>query len=51
LTAFSRFKKDKQTLSTWLLKQGLWLILAELMVVKLAWFFKLDYATIVLQVI
>ncbi len=44
-------QKDKQTLSIWLLKRGLWLVVAELTVIKLAWFFKLDYATIVLQVI
>jgi uncharacterized membrane protein len=41
----------KQALSTWLLKRGLWLLIAEFTIIKLAWMFKLDYSTILLQVI
>jgi len=44
-------RKGKKQLSKWLLKRGVWLIIAELTIIKLAWFFKLDYSTIVLQVI
>lgn len=42
---------DKKSLSIWLLKRGLWLVVAELTVIKLAWMFKLDYSTMLLQVI
>ncbi|RYC52464.1 DUF1624 domain-containing protein [Flagellimonas olearia] len=41
----------KKALSTWLLKRGLWLLIAEFTIIKLAWMFKLDYSTILLQVI
>jgi uncharacterized membrane protein len=44
-------RRDKKSLSIWLLKRGLWLVIAELTVIKLAWMFKLDYSTILLQVI
>jgi uncharacterized membrane protein len=44
-------RSDKRALSTWLLKRGVWLIIAELTIIKLAWFFKLDYTTNLLQVI
>jgi uncharacterized membrane protein len=42
---------NKKSLSIWLLKRGIWLIIAELTIIKLAWMFKLDYSTILLQVI
>ena len=42
---------DKKSLSIWLLKRGLWLVIAELTIIKLAWMFKLDFSTILLQVI
>ena len=41
----------KKALSIWLLKRGLWLVIAELTIIKMAWMFKLDYSSIVLQVI
>ncbi|MBO0320905.1 DUF1624 domain-containing protein [Muricauda sp. CAU 1633] len=44
-------RQDKKSLSIWLLKRGLWLVVAELTIIKLAWMFKLDYSTILLQVI
>ncbi len=44
-------RRDKKSLSVWLLKRGLWLVIAELTVIKLAWMFKLDYSIILLQVI
>lgn len=44
-------RRDKKSLSIWLLKRGLWLVVAELTIIKLAWMFKLDYSTILLQVI
>lgn len=44
-------RRDKKSLSIWLVKRGLWLIFAELTIIKLAWMFKLDYSTILLQVI
>ncbi|WP_067029809.1 DUF1624 domain-containing protein [Allomuricauda sp. CP2A] len=44
-------RRDKKSLSIWLLKRGLWLVIAELTIIKLAWMFKLDYSTILLQVI
>ena len=34
-----------------LLKRGLWLIIAEFTIIKLAWMFKLDYLGVLLQVI
>lgn len=44
-------RRDKKSLSTWLLKRGIWLVFAELTIIKLAWYFKLDYSTTLLQVI
>ena len=44
-------RRDKKSLSIWLIKRGTWLIVAELTIIKLAWFFKLDYSTVLLQVI
>ena len=44
-------RRSKKKLSIWLLKRGIWLIIAELTIIKLAWFFKLDYSAILLQVI
>lgn len=44
-------RRDKKSLSVWLLKRGVWLVIAELTIIKLAWMFKLDYSSIVLQVI
>lgn len=44
-------RRDKKSLSIWLLKRGLWLLIAELTFIKLAWMFQLDYTTTLLQVI
>jgi uncharacterized membrane protein len=44
-------RRDKKSLSQWLLKRGVWLIIVELSIIKLAWMFKLDYSIILLQVI
>ncbi|MCL6266755.1 DUF1624 domain-containing protein [Flagellimonas myxillae] len=44
-------RRDKKSLSKWLLKRGLWLVIAEITIIKLAWMFKLDYSGILLQVI
>ena len=44
-------RRDKKSLCIWLIKRGGWLIVAELTIIKLAWFFKLDYSTVLLQVI
>ncbi len=44
-------RRGKKSLSIWLLKRGLWLVLAELTIIKLAWMFKLDYSIVLLQVI
>ena len=44
-------RRDKKSLSIWLLKRGIWLVIAELTIIKLAWMFKLDYTSILLQVI
>ena len=44
-------RRDKKSLSIWLLKRGLWLIIAEFTIIKLAWMFKLDYSGVLLQVI
>ncbi len=44
-------RMDKNSLSKWLLKRGVWLILLELTVLKFAWFFKFDVSYIFLQVI
>lgn len=42
---------SKKELSTWLLKRGVWLIIVELTIMKLAWNFNLNFSVIVLQVI
>jgi uncharacterized membrane protein len=44
-------RRDKKSLSVWLIKRGIWLVFTELTVVKFAWMFKLDYSTTILQVI
>jgi uncharacterized membrane protein len=44
-------KHGKKYLSGWLIKRGLWLILLEVTVIKLAWTFQLDYSFTFLQVI
>ena len=44
-------RRDKKSLSIWLLKRGVWLIFTELTVVKFAWMFKLDYSTTIIMVI
>ena len=44
-------KKDKKSLSIWLLKRGIWLVIVELTIVKFAWFFQLDFTNIIVAVI
>lgn len=44
-------RRNKKSLSIWLLKRGLWLILAEITIIKFAWTFKLDFSILILQVI
>jgi uncharacterized membrane protein len=44
-------RKSGKSLSVWLLKRGLWLVIAELTIIKFAWTFALDYSTILIQVI
>ncbi len=44
-------RRNKKELSIWLFKRGLWLIIVELTIMKLAWNFKLDYSYLELQVI
>ena len=44
-------KRDKKSLSTWLLKRGIWLIIAEFTIIKFAWYFQLDFTDNLLQVI
>ena len=43
--------QNRNSLSSWLLKRGFWLIFAEITIIKLAWYFKLDYSFIDLAVI
>jgi len=42
---------SKKELSIWLLKRGIWLVIAELTIIKFAWFFKLDYSSTLIMVI
>ncbi len=44
-------RRSKKELSIWLLKRGIWLVIAEVTIIKFAWMFKLDFSTVVLQVI
>lgn len=44
-------RRDKKSLSIWLLKRGLWLVFVEFTIIKLAWFFKLDYSVLLFMVI
>ena len=44
-------RRNKKFLSAWLLKRGLWLVFAEITIIKFAWTFKLDYSIIMFQVI
>lgn len=44
-------KKDKKTLSLWLLKRGFWLVLLELTLIKFAWTFNPDYSYFELSVL
>lgn len=48
---FVQQRRSRQFLSGWLLKRGVWLIIAELTIIKLAWTFQLDYSAIIFQVI
>jgi uncharacterized membrane protein len=42
---------SKKELSTWLLKRGVWLIIVELTIIKLGWYFNLDFSEVALMVI
>lgn len=44
-------RRDKKSLSVWLLKRGLWLVVVEFTIIKLAWFFKLDFSVLLFMVI
>lgn len=44
-------RKDKKSLTKWLLKRGVWLIVVELTIIKFGWFFNLDFSSVLLQVI
>lgn len=44
-------RKSKGELATWLLKRGIWLIIAEFTIIKFGWFFKLDFGYFTLMVI
>ncbi|MGB5461509.1 MAG: heparan-alpha-glucosaminide N-acetyltransferase domain-containing protein [Eudoraea sp.] len=44
-------RRDKKSLSVWLLKRGIWLVIVEFTIIKLAWFFKLDYSVVLFMVI
>lgn len=44
-------KRNKPSLSKWLLKRGVWLVFVELTIVKFAWFFQLDYTNLLIMVI
>jgi uncharacterized membrane protein len=44
-------RRDKKSLSVWLLKRGFWLVFVEFTIIKLAWFFKLDFSVLLFMVI
>jgi uncharacterized membrane protein len=44
-------RMTKKELSMWLLKRGIWLVIAEFSIVKLGWFFKLDFSSLFFGVI
>lgn len=44
-------RKTKGELSSWLVKRGLWLIIAEITLLKFGWLFQLNMTTLTLQVI
>jgi uncharacterized membrane protein len=44
-------RMSKNELSMWLLKRGIWLVIAEFSIVKLGWFFKLDFSSLFFGVI
>lgn len=44
-------RRTKKELTTWLLKRGVWLIITELTIIKLAWHFQLDFSFNLLGVI
>lgn len=48
---FVGMNRSRKELSVWLLKRGLWLVVAEITIIKLAWTFKLDYSVLFVQVI
>ncbi len=48
---FVGISKGKNTLSTWLIKRGIWLVIAEITIVKFGWYFKLNYSFLDLAVI
>ena len=48
---FVGLRKDKKSLSIWLLKRGLWLVIVEFTIIKLGWFFKLDFTVLLFMVI
>ncbi|XOV93698.1 MAG: DUF1624 domain-containing protein [Bacteroidota bacterium] len=44
-------RRGTKSLSIWLVKRGIWLIIAELTIIKFAWMFKLNFSMLILQVI
>lgn len=44
-------RRDKKSLSVWLLKRGFWLVFVEFTIIKFAWFFKLDFSVLLFMVI
>jgi uncharacterized membrane protein len=44
-------RRDKKSLTVWLLKRGFWLVFVEFTIIKLAWFFKLDFSVLLFMVI
>lgn len=44
-------KKSRKALSVFLFTRGLWLVIAEMLIVTLGWTFNLLYSTVILQVI
>ena len=44
-------RRSRKSLSIWLLKRGIWLVIVEITIIKLAWFFDLDFSWLALQVI
>lgn len=44
-------RRNKKSLSVWLLKRGIWLVIIEITLIKLGWFFDLNFSWLALQVI